>query len=295
MNTTNKNSVAVAAIGAVFPLCLALTCLAGPAAATVVWGTANGPVTCNANGTCTSLTPVPVGPGPGGGGTPINPNDYGMCGLLHLAGTFENSTVARIVVAADGYYAVERSWVGKPTEGPVVEWTCVRFTDFTGLPPISDAGSFAAPVVTASGGAMDAKKIGGIGDACIWAGLAGGLSSANQAISVSAQYNVFDTLDSAQSAPGTKDSTYAFCSTFKGFSFHHYYFGSAQPGNGSTSGLPVALIFNPEHAWCYMGGAGSAAGGAFTSAGLGVLGTGTYAFDVAKDSHLWFNCMSLSQ
>jgi hypothetical protein len=294
MNTTNKNSVAVAAMGALFPLCLALTCLSQPASATVIWGTANGPVGCNpGNNTCTSLTPLPVGPGPGGG-TTINPNDYGMCGLLHLAGTFENSTVARIIVY-DGYYAVLRTWVGKPTGGPAVEWTCVHFTDFTGLPPLSDAGYFAAPVVTASGGVTATDKIGGIADACIWAGLTGDLSSANQAISVSAQYNTVDTLDSAQSAPGTTDSTYAFCSTFKGFSFHHYYFGLAQPGNGSTSGLPVALIFNPEHAWCYMGGVGNSAGGAFNSAGLGILGTGQYAFDVGKDSRLWFNCMSLSQ
>jgi hypothetical protein len=296
MKTTNKNSLAVAAMGAVFPVCLALTCLSEPAAASVIYGTANGAVTCNANNTCSSVTPLPVGPGPGGGAK-INPNDYGMCGLLHLAGTFDNSTAARIIVSADGYYAVERTWTGSPTGGPAVDWTCVYFTDFTGLPPISDGSTFPAPVETASGGSTVTDAIGGGGDACVWAGLTGGLASADQASHVFAQYNTSNTLDSAQSAGKNKLSTYAFCSAFKGYSFHNYYYGIASAGNGSTGGEPVALIFSPHSAagltagWCYMEGVGNSAGGAFSAAGLSVLSTGQYAFDVGQGSQLWYNCL----
>ena len=94
--------------GLIPPLCLALTCLSKPAAAITI-GPADGKVTCDRT-TCSSDTKLPAGPGPGGGGVPINPNDYGMCGLLHLSGTFDSSTVARIIVGADGYYHVHRAW-----------------------------------------------------------------------------------------------------------------------------------------------------------------------------------------
>jgi hypothetical protein len=292
--TKNKNSLAIAAMGAVFPICLALTCLSVPAVASVISGPANGPVTCNAgNDTCTSVTPLPVGPGQGGGSV-INPRDYGMCGLLHLAGTFENSTTARIIVAADGYYAVETSWRGSPTAGPAVEWTCVHFTDFTGLPPVSDGATFQAPVVFASSGSMTTNKVGGMGDACIWAGLRGGLPSGNQPSSVSAQYDTNYTLDSAQSAPETTLSTYAFCTGFKGFSFHNYFDAIAGFGVGSTDGVWAALSFTPDRAFCYMDGVGNMDGGAFSTAGLRIS-PGQYAYNVGNYSLLYLNCMSLSQ
>lgn len=88
-----------------FPLCLASICLSERAAA-VEFGSNSGarvqesgcpqPEVAACIPTWSSIKPLPVGPGPGTGhGRHVNPNDYGMCGILSLSGVFNNSTFAR--------------------------------------------------------------------------------------------------------------------------------------------------------------------------------------------------------
>jgi hypothetical protein len=289
MNKTNRN--ASLALWAVLPLCLTLASLSKPAAAEA-HGIANGLVSCDpANDTCSSYTPLPVGPG--GGGSPINPNDAGMCGLLHISGTFDNSAAALIVVR-DGYYAVYKAWSASNTS-PNIEWTCVRFTEFSGLPPISDLQVFIGPLVSASGGGSDSKGVGGAGSACIWAGVMGALRSKDQqAIVASAQYNAADTLELVQSDAGTTLQSYAYCSAFKGFSWGNYRNGVAITPYHSTSMPVVPLHLTPGQVWCYMDAVGATPGDMFTTGGLSFV-SGEYAFSVGPGSLMQLNCLRLSQ
>jgi len=99
-----------------------------------------------------------------------------MCGLLSLSGDFTSSTVTQII-AVKGYYTLYRHWTSV-LDGPVVGWTCVPFTASHGLPPNSDVEVFEPPTVSISGGAFTKTDIGSEADACVWAGVAGGLSEA---------------------------------------------------------------------------------------------------------------------
>lgn len=306
MKTTNRNRLTVVATRIGIPLCLALTCFSEQAAAGIIAGTAsdeNSTVTYNpGNNTSTSYYPLPVGPG-AGGGSKINPNDYGMCGLLSLSGAFDPSTAARIVVAPDGYYAVYRAWLGASKSGGLkVGWTCVRFTDFTGLPAISNGETFEPPPVGNGGGAATQKLIGGYADACIWAGISGDLSSSQgHSAYVYAQYGGTGvsgaTLDTAQAASPTTLLTYAFCNAFKGFPAWNYYMTSNWLGELSTGGLQIPVPLGKKNTWCYMDGVGVTFEGTFTHAGLGISSgpAEDYYYDVGSGSQFVYNCLPLKQ
>jgi hypothetical protein len=225
--------------------------------------------------------------------------------------------VARIVGGSDDYYHVQLDWTGTATSGPQLEWTCVLFTDFTGLPYeyLKGLGTYAAPTVTAKGGGKSTNML-GPNDACIWAGLAGPLSTTDRtAASVSAQFDSYDggfTLSSAQSAPKTTLETYAFCNSIDGFPWTPFLNNIVVPGLTSTGGLKYNVTFpvpggkdDPgvisKRWWCYMDGAGTSAGSGksaaekFSFAGLGFVTSDTYFFEVGGQSALWFNCMGLDQ
>ena len=302
MKTTNPHTLSFVAMR-IAPLCLALTWLSGPAAASVTSGTADGKVTCDANDNCTSNTPLTVGPGPGAGGGPINPADFGMCGVLHLSGAFGSTTVARIIVNSDGYFAVERK--GKGVGGvPQVDWTCVLFTDFTGLPKdyLAKLDTYAAPPAAAKRGGTASNTIGHGGDACVWAGLSGTLAGEDGAsATVYAQDDDYAkppyTLQFAQAGPKTSVETYAWCTGVppKGYDWNIQN-NVEVPGLGTTTApLPVSLIPPGRDHWCFVDGVGTSPGGTFTSAGLTFLGLDSYTFEVGKESKLWFNCLILQQ
>ncbi len=288
----------VGALRTILPLCLLCTCLS--LRAQPVTGHASGGGQLDPNdSTRSSYTPLPVGPA-GGGGTAINPNDYGMCGVQSLAGAFDRSTVAQIVVVS-GYYHVYRRWPASQIDGPTVVWTCVRFSQFTGVPPSVDAGTFLPPtkVTAASGVLVKDNSVGGFTQACVWAGLAGSLSAtpAGEAGYVSAQYDgeTGNTLVWAQSTETTTLSTYAFCNTYKVSPPFWRYQPNSTPslGTGPTFS-PISLGISPDHYWCYMDGVGTTIGGTFTSAGLSI-GPTSYNQDVGKGSWMWYNCLPFSQ
>lgn len=291
------------------PICLALACLSQPAAAGITHGSEDDPGKYNpADGTCSSTTRLNVAPGPGAGGA-ANPADYGMCGLLHLSGIFDSLTAAQIVVDADGYYNVKRTWSGSdPAGGPKVQWTCVLFTDFTGLPSDDVAGlaSFAATPVSSTGGGKATNMI-GPNDACIWAGLNGAPASKYPSpIFAFAQNDGTFTLARAKSAPTTSIASYAFCNQITGFPWAPYLNNAAGPALGDTLGVHVPVKFPVAGSpgvpgsrwWCYVDGVGTlglSRAREFTFAGLGFVGGDTYYYEVGRGSGLWFNCLSLEQ
>jgi hypothetical protein len=316
MKTTSHNTLSFTAMRIVFPLWLAMTFFSGSAAA---WGTqisADGKVTCDSNGLCSSDTPLGVGPGPSTSESPINPADQGMCGVLHLAGTFNNYTVAHIVVGADHYYHFDLQYKGTPK--PQVELTCVRFTEFTGLGPTP---SWYPPApITATGGARKTDMLGSFGGtppsgspACIWAGLAGALSTTDRtSIYAFAQYDGSFTLASAQSAPKSTIESYAFCNVTTNWT--PYLNNAVVPALTNTKGLRYNVSFPPPGTvgfadnrilsnrwWCYMDGVGTAPGSGtsdaetFSFAGLAYLTSDTYDYNVGGGSTLWYNCIGLDQ
>jgi hypothetical protein len=104
----------------IFPLCLASICLSVPAAAEITHVVAGGShckgkkLQEGPNNTVGCYTTLHVGPGTGSGGG-FNPKDRGLCGLWGLSGTFDNDSIAKIVVQ-DGYYTLEtfgsNPWAG---------------------------------------------------------------------------------------------------------------------------------------------------------------------------------------
>ena len=161
----------------VFPLCLASVCTSERAAAITMGyvGEDGQPGTCDDKGNC-SLT-VPIG---GYGVPPGNPNDYGMCGIMLLAGDFARARAARIIIVGNTYQA-NLQWTGGGVIAPIaLEWTCAHVTEFPGLPAPSKFELKAPPPVTATSGAASRKQIGDNPEACIWSGIAGGLSSSDQ-------------------------------------------------------------------------------------------------------------------
>lgn len=223
----------------------------------------SGPASCNDTNTeqmpsgaygCTIPLKVRQ-PGHGGGS---NPNDWGMCGLLSVSTKFGFGplSVARVIVLPSGFYTVQLLAATKVAI-PTAEWTCVLFTDFKGVPPVSDVTSSgplpdgfsfkAGYAPTIYGTSEIIKK--SAGNACIWAGLSGELSMywpADGAVE-GAAYAQFDGLESSL---GSKfATTYAFCSgyassSWKGWKYLHTGLGVS----ASTTGLSDA------HNWCYMDG-----------------------------------------
>lgn len=227
-------------LGIALLLCLALTCPSERAAAQPLKGTVSGKGTLDPGGqTMSSDTPLGWSPGPGHG---TGPNNWAMCGLLSLAGDFDNSTVAQIVVRND-IYMVHRQWTASKS-GPVVGWTCVRVAELKKVPPISNwAGASEPPPVTAPAtGSLVKKNIGDAQDACIWAGLAGGLSetpkgqgSANFVTAQVDQAVLGQTLDWAQSTSGVTLSSFAWCSSYKSSLSWTYVNPSTIPGVVGTA------------------------------------------------------------
>lgn len=254
--------------------------------------------------TTTSNYPLPYGPAPGPGhGATINPNDYAMCGVLNLSGDFDENTVAEVVVIGD-HFNVQRTWTGKnKSGGPTLVVTCALFKDFTGVPPVSDAGTFLPPTVVPSTGGVEGKVlVGGATQACIWAGVSGALTQKNKSAAyVYAQYYSStggSTVVVAQSAQGAagKLSTYSFCNGYSGsgtLSWKYY-----QDGNMGESSLGGTLIPPPPKIaiklnWCYLDGIGAQASS--VNAGLGLSSIGDYTFEAASGSTFWFNCLPLKQ
>jgi hypothetical protein len=126
----------IMSVTAVLACCLALALPVKPAMAGVTAGPAScseGKIKQMGNGVgC--VIPLKVRPPDHARGT--NPNDWGLCGFLSLSGSFDASSVVRIIVDTSGYYGVELAG-SKATTIPTAYWTCVLFTDFKKVPPAS--------------------------------------------------------------------------------------------------------------------------------------------------------------
>jgi hypothetical protein len=239
---------------------------------------------------------LPVGPPPDGGHEiSVPPDDYGMCGFLSLAGFFDQNTIARIIIGADGYYEVQRIWSAghnTPSERPEVGWTCVRVTQFTPLPPLSDM-NFLVPLP-----ATNLITIGAPTQACIWAGMSGGFSlDVDQVIGVGAAYNSVNNAANGLPAPAPDVvKSYAFCSGFasKTWSGWKYLINAISLGNFGT-GKKVGLVpaVNRNQHWCYIDTLTGSGGR--VSAELGFLPSGDYAEDVSQGMRMGYNCLPFSQ
>jgi hypothetical protein len=285
--------VRVSALRILFPLGLAFSCLSQAHAGVTTGSTKHCVPTQDADGTWSCYTPTPVGPGPGGGdGTPISPNDYGMCGLLSLSGNFNNSSAAEIVVR-NGYYTVFTRGKTK-FDLPVVDYTCVYFTDFTGLPPNSEGEANQSPTETASPGPVMAA-IGNNQQACIWAGVAGGFTQFNFATAQFLGGTKGQTEVEAETNPGTTLSTYAFCSTFKTTSptwtKWTYLKDAFWYGDADTGGKTLNLSIPKSEYWCYMDGVLEKAEP--FSAAL-VIGATDYEEKISS-SDMAYNCLPFKQ
>jgi hypothetical protein len=133
-----------------------------------------------------------VGPPPGGfvpgigdGGDPAYapPENYGICGFVHIAGYFDADAIAEIVVdRATGYYAVdvyEGTGDRMPDASPTVDVECVRLSDFTNLPNTE-------PVTSHTNGNSPSFRPTKWATVCPWAGFRGFLSAPNQDVTSSA-------------------------------------------------------------------------------------------------------------
>ena len=239
----------------VFPLCLASICMSERAAAiTMGWVGESGqqPVNCDDKGNC-SLT-VPIG---GYSVPPGNPNNYGMCAILALAGDFARARDARIIVVGNGYQA-NLQWTGGGYLPPIaLEWTCAHLTEFSGLPALSKFALNLPPPVTASGGSASRKQIGTKPDACIWTGIAGGLPSSDEGSlpDVNTQIEAGGKTFAAVQSSAAALSTYAFCYTFAGMSSSWKYnrIGpfAASPTTSTLMDLPGTT---QNKFWCFMVG-----------------------------------------
>jgi hypothetical protein len=235
----------------IIPLCLASAYLSQPAEA-VETGTTKAKGTCDSNGGCSSTTKIGGLP-PGSAG---NPNDYAMCGILYLAGgRFDLLEVARIEVVGDVYF-VQLNWSGGNPSAPVqVTWTCAYFTEFTHVPPPSQARiSYPAPVTAAGGGPPASKAIAGLTDACIWTGVDGSLSQyqGTNPVEYTQIESSGNTLAGVHPTPlkGSSLSTYAFCYTYLGKSpavKYKFVPGSSitwGDSDGSTSTITGGFTYN---------------------------------------------------
>ncbi len=241
-------------VAAIFALCFAFLC-PSRTAAQVTHGTAkcpDGKIVQTDNGVSCTISLKVRTPGSGGGS---NPNDWGMCGVLRLSAYFSPATEARIIVEPSGYYAV-RLAAAKASVLPTLRWTCVLFSTFKGVPPVSDA-TFSGPPYPlykgSSGGGT--KSITGSGkNACIWAGLLGNLEKYSQADLGGFGY-AYAQFDRPETVLGAQNVTsYAFCSgystpSWKGWKYFHYGYSFYAPPDHD-----IALGLNDGHYWCYMDG-----------------------------------------
>lgn len=201
---------------------------------------------------CTQNTGVRhLGKGPGGG----NPKDYGMCGILSMSMEvaeqvpWKNSV--QIVVDATGLYRLQVGVSSKGAKAPTAQWTCINFSGFKGLPPISD-GVGLTPAPFSSGISPGNMTIPGSAKyACIWAGFEGdlggkphqGSASVAQGLA-SAQYDKPDTKFSAQNA-----TSFAFCSGYTTPSWNGWQY---HLNKGVSTSTPTNLGINKKDLWCYM-------------------------------------------
>jgi len=287
-------------VAVVFACCLALVCPLRTEAKVTHASCPNPQQLPNGSYGCT----VPLGvrpPGHGGGGG--NPNDWGICGILSLSGEFGPKTVIEIVVDSSGYYAVSLE-NNSPSDVPTAETTCVLFTDFTKVPPASDASSTGPPP---PGFSHNGTITGSAGDACIWAGLSGNLITIDQAAGLAgglavAEFNVSESFIGSQSV-----TSYAYCVGYTAASWKGWTFVSPKP-NLTTPLSVISLGLNDKHDWCYMQGIEAQLNiyddyGAYIdgtkaiSAGLDLSGTGNYtmAATPAGGISVSYNCLPLKQ
>jgi hypothetical protein len=293
----------ISAVAAVFAGSLAFILPSGPASAGVTSATANCP-----EGTAQKMDdgwgctiPLKVRPPGHGGGS--NPNDWGMCGILSLTGSFGPVTRARIIVDSSGYYAVQL--IGSaPGTAPSMDWTCVLFTDFKGVPPAADATSSGPPFPSFNGGSGGGSIpiAGSAKNACIWAGLSGNLETLKDGGDVGAFGDASAQYFGPETILGSMNVTsYAICSGYSspgwvGWRYLHRGGGYYAPDHIISLGL------NDTRDWCYMD---------FVeayliypiyslgpiSAGLILSGGGNYSIfgDPAGGAFVNFNCLPLTQ
>jgi hypothetical protein len=217
--------------------------------------------------------PGPVGP------KPVNPADYGLCGVYSLKGEFTNpKTVAKIIVEPSGYYGVYVKALATNPHPPVIAMTCVYLRDFTHLPPISDAVGSSHSLTGTGTPASSTGNIGGPADACIWAGVQGAISEAPEYTATGGPVGppfvganlggvppilAGQTQLQAYTDPGFPMTTSAFCTgyTKPGFAWIYYPMGGGecednvfQPLQTCTIPATSAGVSTNEY-WCYITGA----------------------------------------
>jgi hypothetical protein len=238
---------------------------------------------------------------PHGGGGSSNPDDWGMCGVLSLSGQFGPPTVAQVIVdPTSGYYEVQ-VFGYMPGYVPTLDWTCVLFSDFRGVPPVSEATSSGAPP---DGWAFNGGSTGGIygrsetiphsaGNACIWSGLFGDLTlyvTADQ----SAEGAAYAQYDGLESSLGSKNVTsYAFCSGYSSASWR----GWKYLHTGFEGPVPAGGLHDSQY-WCYMNGVlVNNIQGSITAIDVGMkLSGGTYSSVATSPfTYMGYNCLYLEQ
>ncbi len=126
-------------------------------------------------------TPLGVGPAPGAGTPAISSANYGFCGLERISGHFDTNGSARIGVNASGYFELVLEQGGAARSAgflsPAATARCRFLTDFTGLPPNTQATgklwsvTDSTPTLSASGSSNVGSP-----PAHIWQGFTGPLS-----------------------------------------------------------------------------------------------------------------------
>jgi hypothetical protein len=238
-------------IAAAFACCLALTFPLRVTAAIT-----SGEASCSpkdikqmGNGVVGCIIPLGVSqPGHGGGS---GPNNWGMCGVLNLSGSFGPFAVARIIVLPNGVYSAELA--GTKAAIPKLHYSCVLFTDFKNVPPASDASASDPPPYT--GGSSNGYRSLAAGNACIWAGLSGNVTTyvpVDMAVEGEAYAQYYGAVQGTRIGAQYAKS-YAFCSgyttaSWKGWKyFRQGYTWYSPPG-------PVPLGPDDANYWCYMDG-----------------------------------------
>jgi hypothetical protein len=304
----------------IIPLCLASMCLSQWTAASVVTGSGGGKGTpipgTNLMGTNVKL---PYGPGLTGGHEPaIDPAKWGLCGLLGLSGTFDNSTLVRIVVQ-EGFYTVVTQYSNshnlQPGYWPRYTWTCVDLTAFKNASPRSGWNVFEASPLTVGGGASQDVQIPGSGSSsrstyvCIWAGVSGGLSYpqdspiTENSVEVSPAFATWYLY--AQSVKASTLTTYAWCSgSTPPWSWTFQRGGASILGTGVNvpllaGGYPPVFaegpwtFINKANYWCYMMGIFTP-GGHFTILPR-FTSIGDYYEYISRGTNLLWDCLALTQ
>jgi hypothetical protein len=294
------------ALRIMFPLCLLSICLSERAAAVSMgWVGESGqqPVNCDDKGNC-SLT-VPIG---GYSVPPGNPNNYGMCGILAVGGNFARARAARIIIVGNSY-EVNLQWTGGGVLPPIaLEWTCAHLTEFSGLPAPAKFALNLPPPVTASGGSLNRKQIGGKPEACIWTGITGGLPApaaggptrGGPSPDVNTQFETGDKTFSTVQPAAPSLSTYASCYTYTGKSSSWKYARIGPSPLSPTVTTPTNLPGTYQNKfWCFMTGV---RGGPITAtpqfnAFLDINRTvspAVYDYYVTSEGLYW-NCLPFSQ